>query len=68
MQVKDGEVKAMRATWKIPEAARYAGCGDRAIRRGIQQGRIPHIRLGRNILIPRSAFVKWIDSAGGTLQ
>jgi excisionase family DNA binding protein len=53
-----------RATLKVPEAALIAGCGEKAIRDGIKEGRIPHLRLSRNILIPRAAFMRYIDSAG----
>jgi len=53
-----------RATYKVGEAARVAGVGDAAIRRGIAEGSIPHIRFGRNVLIPRTAFMRWIDSCG----
>jgi excisionase family DNA binding protein len=57
---------AERATFKVPEAARVAGCGDRAIRNGIADGRIPHLKFGRNILIPKAAFFRWLDSCGQT--
>ena len=50
----------------MPEAARVAGSGERAIRDGIKDGRIPHIRLSRNILIPKDAFHKWLESGGQT--
>lgn len=53
-------------TLKVPEAAQIAGCGERAIRNGIDDGSIPHLRFGRNIVIPRSAFIRWLDSAGRT--
>ena len=56
----------VRATYKVPEAAKVAGTGASAIREGIKGGRIPHIRFGRNILIPRNAFHKWLDSCGQT--
>jgi excisionase family DNA binding protein len=55
-----------RATYKVREAACVAGVGDAAIRRGIAQGRIPHLRFGRNILIPKTAFHRWLDSCGAT--
>ena len=54
----------VRATYKVPEAARVAGVGQSAIRIGIKQGRIPHIRFGRNVLIPKAAFIRWLDSCG----
>ena len=53
------------ATYKVPEAAQVAGVGDLAIRKGIAAGTIPHIRFGRNILIPKSAFHRYLDSCGG---
>jgi excisionase family DNA binding protein len=53
-----------RVTLKVPEAAQIAGCGERAIRNGIDDGSIPHLRFGRNIVIPRAAFLRWIDTAG----
>jgi len=54
-----------RATYRVPEAARVAGTGTAAIRRGVKEGVIPHLKFGRNILIPRSAFHRWLDSCGG---
>ena len=61
-QVK--ELNDNRATYKVPEAAKVAGVGECAIRKGITDGKIPHIRFGRNILIPKSAFHRWLDSCG----
>jgi len=57
-----------RVTLKIPEAARIAGCGARAIRNGINDGSIPHIKFGRNIVIPRAAFLRWLDRAGDPIE
>lgn len=54
----------VRRTWTIPEAARAAGTGERAIREAVKAGTIPSIRLSRNILIPRAAFTRWLDSGG----
>jgi len=52
------------ATYKVPDAARVARVGTAAIRKGIHAGTIPHLRFGRNILIPRVAFHRWLDSCG----
>jgi len=57
-----------RATYKVHEAAAIAGCGDRALRKGIRDGIVPSIQLGRNILIPRVAFHRWLDSGGNPHQ
>jgi excisionase family DNA binding protein len=54
----------VRATFKIPEAALRAGCGPKMIRELVNKGLIPHFRFGRNILIPKAAFMRWLDSAG----
>jgi excisionase family DNA binding protein len=53
-----------RITIKVPEAASIAGAGERSIRDLIAAGKIPHIRFGRNIVIPKAAFLRWLDSAG----
>jgi excisionase family DNA binding protein len=57
--------KTERATFKVAEAAKFAGVGTSAIRKGVSAGTIPHIRFGRNILIPKDAFGRWLDSCGG---
>lgn len=57
--------ESVRATYKISEAAKVAGTGERAIRQGVAAGSIPHIKFGRNILIPRTAFHRWLDTCGG---
>jgi len=54
----------LRSTWTIKEAAQVAGCGERAIRQGVESGEIPHLKLGGKILLPRVAFQRWVDNAG----
>ena len=53
-------------TIRVPEAAALAGCGERAIRDAIAQGRIPVVPLGRTFLISRPVFVRWLETSGGT--
>lgn len=55
-----------RVTLKVEEAAKIAGCGTRAIRNGVADGTIPCVRLSRNILIPRAAFLRWLDNGSRT--
>jgi excisionase family DNA binding protein len=31
---------------------------------GIKRGDVPHVRVGKRILIPRSAFLAWLSAAG----
>ena len=53
-------------TYKVGEAAEVAGVGEVAIRNGIKAGVIPHIRFGRNILIPKATFHRWLEACGQT--
>jgi excisionase family DNA binding protein len=62
------EASLKRATYKVPEAAAVAGCGQREIRKGVAAGRIPHIKFGRNIVIPKVAFEQWLNSAAGSVS
>lgn len=59
---------AERAVYKVAEAAKMAGVGERSIRRGIEDNSIPHLRFGRNIVIPKAAFHAWLDSCGTSGQ
>ena len=52
------------AVLKVPEAARIARVGPRSIRDGIRNNIIPHIYFGRNLVIPRIAFLNWLNSCG----
>lgn len=40
----------------IPEAAAIARVEQHVIRAAIQEGRLPHLRIGKSIRIPRSAL------------
>ena len=55
------------ATLTVDEAHRIIGT--EKISRGgfyaaINRKEVPHLRLGHRILIPRHAFMKWLESAG----
>ena len=63
MKMKSAET---RGTLRVKEAAALAGCGERAIRDGVKAGKIPTLKLNRNILIPRASFQRLVDS--GTLS
>ncbi len=55
------------ATLTVDEAHRIIG-KDKISRGGfyaaIKRKEIPHLRLGHRILIPRHAFLRWLESAG----
>ncbi len=56
------QINTVRVTLTVREAARIAGCGERTIRRGIANGTIPHLRWGRNILIPKESFLRCLEA------
>lgn len=49
------EAHALIGTDKISRGGFYNAIG---------RGEVPHLRLGHRILIPRNAFLKWLDGAG----
>lgn len=53
-----------RLTYKVSEAARVAGVGEKAIRDGIKAGTIPSLPFGRLITIPKNAFHRFLDECG----
>ena len=59
-----GNEKLQGATLTVDEAHEMIGCGN--ISRGafyaaINRGEVPHIRLGKRILIPRHAFSRFLE-------
>jgi excisionase family DNA binding protein len=49
------EGRALLGQDKISRGSFYAA---------LKRNEIPHIRLGKRILIPRGAFMRWLDAAG----
>jgi len=47
------------------ETAKLLRIGRGTIYEAIRQDSIPHIHLGRKILIPRHALMKWLEQGGG---
>ena len=45
----------------VPEVAKILQRGPNFIYERIKRGEIPHMRLGRGILVPRYALAKWIE-------
>lgn len=46
----------MRRFLTVPEVAVQLGTSPGAVRQRIRRGQIPHVKLGRSILIPRDAL------------
>ena len=47
--------------FKVSEGKELAGIGLNQMYAGIRRGEIPSIRVGNRILLPRRAFLAWLD-------
>lgn len=55
-----------RKSYTVPEAAFLTGLGVATVYRAIDEGMIPHIRVGRRIVIPRTALDRWLETCGAS--
>ena len=63
------KLPSSRAAWiSIREISQVCHLGQSTIRKLIAQNCIPHLRVGRKILIPREAFVMWWDTESVRLR
>lgn len=53
--------KNERLTLSVLEAARIAGIGKNSMYEAVRRGDFPSIRVGRRMLIPRSAFLRILN-------
>jgi excisionase family DNA binding protein len=53
-----------RLTYSVEEAARLLGISRAFAYECIARGEIPHLRIGRRILVPRSALHKFVEGEG----
>lgn len=53
-----------RLTWTVDEAAELLGVSRATAYEGVHSGGIPHIKVGRRILVPRVALEALLGSAG----
>jgi excisionase family DNA binding protein len=51
----------------VPEAATRSGIGQVSMYQLVRENKIPNIRVGRKIIIPKAAFEKWFETAHGQL-
>lgn len=50
-----------RLTYNVREAARLLGLSKNSVYQGVFTGEIPHIKVGRRILIPRLALERMLN-------
>ena len=55
--------KAMPSA-SVASLAAHLGLGERSVRSAIRRNEIPHIRLGKRIILPRHAIAEWLKNAG----
>jgi excisionase family DNA binding protein len=55
------QVQEERRTYRVEEAAGVLGIGRSAAYAAVARGEIPHIRVGRKILVPRRALERLLD-------
>jgi excisionase family DNA binding protein len=53
--------KPERRTLSVEEAARLLGIGRTAAYEAVHRGQIPHIPIGRRLLVPRDALERLLD-------
>jgi len=44
------------------------GLSERSTRSALRRGEIPHIRVGRRFILPRSAIAEWLRAAGRNIE
>jgi len=52
----------------VPEAARLLGVSRNLAYELVREGRLPHVRLGRRVLIPRVGLEQWLAKEAGLAQ
>ena len=59
---------AGRLNYSVPELARRLDLGTESVYEAIKRNEIPHLRIGRRIILPKSAIDEWLKSAGGRTE
>src|SRR5438309_8486673 len=63
------ELPSQKVAWiSIRTISQVCHLGQSTIRKLIAQNYIPHIRVGRKILIPRAAFLRWWETEALNLR
>jgi excisionase family DNA binding protein len=51
-----------RLALRVSEAAAALGISRRLLQSLVQEGRVPHVRLGRRVVFPVTVLQAWLDS------
>ena len=52
--------------WSIQQAAAWSGIGEHYLRKMAMEDKFPNLKIGRRVLIPREAFVRWFNELAGS--
>ena len=52
----------------VAALAAEIGLSERSTRSELRRGDIPHIRIGRRFILPKTAIAEWLRTAGQSLQ
>jgi len=58
---KQGQFYTEKVTLRVTEVAKILGISRGSAYEAIQRGEIPHIRIGRRVLVPKKALDKFLD-------
>ena len=53
----------IRKTYTVREVAGLLGVNHKGIYDAVAENHIPHVKIGRRILIPRVAFDRWLENS-----
>ena len=45
----------------VRACAEFCGVSERHLRTQINRNKFPHVRIGRRIILPRSAVIEWLN-------
>lgn len=57
-----------RATMSVEETAKYIGIGRNKLYTMIKEGKVPYIKFGKSIRIPRSRLEIWLQEQEGQVR
>lgn len=57
-----------RKTFDVPEVAQQLGTNKDRVYREVKEGRLPHLRFGKRIVIPASALERYLATCGGAYE
>lgn len=61
-------MESNKIVYTVDEAAEKLSISRPSAFRGIKSGEIPHIRIGRRILVPVAALDKMLENAGAPVE